>query len=1045
MLRQLLVRASNPRLYGNRDQVVDILKSLTRLRQSVGSRDLRTVHQLSLSFIRLAKQDPTVTADVLQGVRIDPKEPTHGRSAALWAFCFSKVDCDELVWDRCVTLFEAGLSQAAWEPADARAVLQHIAYWGSYPPSLPAAVERYVAARAESASPTDVPLLAAILGIIEETRSSHVLAAVAIRAAVVAESLTPAGIGSLCQSFMRCNNYKYLDLLIALQEQSIRMAEECTAAAAIHFLSYSLLYEAEYLDLLGLKCIVEKIVTSCTHTALEAEAEALGDAIEAGGGAASADAEAAAAAVGSSSTAAAEGEAEAAEEEEEAVHLAQEQITALLKLLRGMPKELHEPLKSERLQLLSFISLEVASLFSRPEADGGLSVKPVDAMQALVSRYVHLVRNVFFPLQRNQYNVSLTGNVNASDPATAFEAKREAERRRQEEELSAAEDGDGDKPKHRVVDASDELEEGEMSAEEMAGLGGDAAAAAEGEEGSSSAAATDDVSIDYLPNEVHLAFAKMAAFVEKHVEAIVDDDSPPFGLIPNMFTAGTDRTRRCALAIISEAAAQGIYFPTVQTYRFLLELADHNLFERRALFHLRRQFAISAEGIPMIQLVTALRCFVRGKDALTAQVASGELEVEEEVEIEEDLEHLQDFLQFCDEAIAKQLSAGGLDVRCTLAAIEHLYLLEYRDKSFMETMITYLNTKVDHASPEIHSQVSATVCQEALDHLLEGYPKVAAFLAEVADKGEVEDVDIRPSDWMNKNDPSNFITPLTEEQEQGWDVLHRMNDTRSADTDALAVLAEEYMALIGHQRVDDLKFFFGIFAEKVYKNDKVLKRAMEHLLSTGTITKLAGHTISAMLLSMSQIRFTYYQTLKKFLLGISEEQWAQLDAATIATIVQSMGKLSLRLPAVLVHLGERLVVVYKLLQPVDIAVVLAGLQALGYNDEAVLSLLMQHAASNAKRFDDVALAVFWSAPHVHRLLTDADTAVPLLTQTSANASGASPALQQKIVASVKKSALPREVIQSAVLKLAPAEGLSAQVLQLEDKYASLPPGVSASD
>jgi len=790
------------------------------------------------------------------------------------------------------------------------------------------------------------------------------------------------------------------------------MAEECTTAAAINFLAYSLMYEPEYLDTLGLKCIVEKIITSCSHDALTDEAEALGERLElaAAGGenvdAAGSPSNSAAKSDENSASSSTEGGAGKEEEEGEGeaeVHLTPEQLTALLKLVRGMPKELHEPLKAERLQLLSFISYEVASLFSRPEADGGLAVQPVDTMQGFVSRYVHLVRNVFFPLHRNNYNVSLSGDVNSSDPATAFDAKKEAERRRQEDVRVGEKEEigeDGEPIKRRYADATDELEEGEMSAEEMAGLGqgggaggdGEATTGAEAENGE--APPQEEVNADYLPCEVHLAFHKIADFIEKHVEAIVDDDSPPFGLIPNMFTAGTDRTRRCALAIISEAAAQSIYFPTVQTYRFLLELADHNLFERKALHHLRRQFAISADGIPMVQLVTALKCFVRGKQSLMAQVSSGELDVEEEVEIEEEVEHLQDFLQFCDETIAKQLSAGGLDVRCTLASIENLYLLEYRDKSFMDTMITYLNTKVDHASPEIHSRTSALVVQEALEHLLEGYPKVAAFLAEVAEKGEEEAIDIKPSDWMNKNDPSNFITPLTEEQEQGWDVLHRMNDTRSADTEALGLLAEEYMGMIQHQRADDLKYFFGMFAEKVYKNDKVLKRAMEHLLQTGTITKLAGHTISAMLLSMSQIRFTYYQTLKKFLLGISEEQWAQLDAATIATIVQSMGKLSLRLPAVLVHLGERLVVVYKLLQPVDLAVILAGLQALGYNDEAVLSLLMQHAANNAKRFDDVALAVFWSAPHVHRLLTDAETSVPLLTQTSANAHSTSPALHR---------------------------------------------------
>lgn len=1018
MLRQLLVRGSNPTLYNSRDQVVDILKSLTRLRQSIPSRDLKSIQQLSLSFIRLAKKDSTVAADVMQGVRIDPKEVSHGRSAALWAFCFSKIDCDELIWERAVMMFEAGLVSGQWQPADVRAILQHVAYWGIYPPTLASNIEKYVAARAESASAADLPILATILSIIHETKSSFVLAAVAIRGAIIAESLSPAGIGTLCSAFLRCNNYKYLDLLISLQEQSIRMAEDCTVGAAINYLAYSLLYDVEYLDIMGIKCIVERIVTSCTHERLSQEAEKLSSGeVETNNTSSSKD-----------------GDSKGDENEDETeTHLTQEQLTALLKAVRSIPKDLYEPLKEERIQLLKFVSLEIAALFGKSEDDGGIAVKPVDNMQSFVSRYVHLVRNVYFPIRRT----SMGSSAAVSDPAKAFEDKKEEERRKQENvgELDKS-TNQANKEKRRVVDASDELEEGELTEEEMAKLF----------EASNTDSALLNKEVEtMLPSEVTLAFAKIAEFIEKHLEVIVSDDNPPFGLIPNMFTAATPRTRQCALAIISEAASQSIYFPTVQTYRFLLELADNNLFERKALLHLRRQFAISAEGIPMIQLITALKCFVRGQKALEAMVATGELDVEEEVEIEEDIEHLQAFLQFSDEAVSKTLSTGGIDVRCTLAAIENLYILKYRDTSFFDRMITYLNTKVDHASPEIHSKTTARVCSEALQHLLEGYPKVAAFLVEVADKGEDEDPNMKPSEWMNKNDPANFITPLTEEQEQGWEVLNKMNDTRSADTETLEKLAEEYMALIHHARVDDLKFFFGMFAEKVFKNDKILKRAMEHLLSTGTITKLAGHTISAMLLSLSQIRFSFYQTTKKFLLGISEEQWGQLDAATIATIVQSMGKLGLRLPAVLVNLGERLVVVYKLLQPVDLAVILAGLQALGYNDEAVLSLLMQHASNNAKRFDDVALAVFWSAPHVHRLLTDAETSVPLLTQTSSVHTSLQ--LQQKIVASVKKSALPRDVIQSAVLRLTPsAEGsAAAKVLQLEQQYASLPAGVSASD
>ncbi|CCD12187.1 hypothetical protein, unlikely [Trypanosoma congolense IL3000] len=97
-------------------------------------------------------------------------------------------------------------------------------------------------------------------------------------------------------------------------------------------------------------------------------------------------------------------------------------------------------------------------------------------------------------------------------------------------------------------------------------------------------------------------------------------------------------------------------------------------------------------------------------------------------------------------------------------------------------------------------------------------------------------------EWTSKSAPANFTTPLTETQQEGWNVINRMVDTRASDTEKLTALANEYVAIVKPTRVDDLKYFFGVFEEKVLKQDKILKQCLDYLVESNMVVELSFAT-----------------------------------------------------------------------------------------------------------------------------------------------------------------------------------------------------------
>ncbi|AAQ15644.1 mitochondrial RNA binding complex 1 subunit [Trypanosoma equiperdum] len=508
------------------------------------------------------------------------------------------------------------------------------------------------------------------------------------------------------------------------------------------------------------------------------------------------------------------------------------------------------------------------------------------------------------------------------------------------------------------------------------------------------------------PGTYMAAIVACVDYITERLEDIVSDENPPFSIIPHLLNINMEETRRCGQAIIREAAEQGIHFPTLQVFRFLLALGDHNMRDQRVYRHLRNEFAKTASDIPMIQLCAALKCFVRG---LMQNVETQSLD--EQVEHELEKEDMDAFLRFCVENLRRGF-ADGMEVKCVMAATESLYQLGYTSTEFYEQVARYLGSKCSSASASVNSSETATaVCLALGEDILDRHPDVHTFLLEVEKSGLKGEASLSPTEWMNKNDPANFITPLTEIQQEGWNIINRMVETRAADTEKLTALANEYVAILKSTRVDDLKYFFGVFEEKVFKQDRILKQCLDYLVESNAAVKLSATSIGAMLNSLAAIRFTYHRSVKQFMIAISTEQWSEMDASPLVKIVSAMAKLSLRLPQVLVHVGDRLLDVYTFLSPLDTALVINSLQSIGYGNDEVLMMLMRHAASSARRWDEVSLTLLFGASGVHRLLRNVEVAAPLLEQAAGKTS--SPHLRQRIAASLRRSALPRALVQSS--------------------------------
>lgn len=525
------------------------------------------------------------------------------------------------------------------------------------------------------------------------------------------------------------------------------------------------------------------------------------------------------------------------------------------------------------------------------------------------------------------------------------------------------------------------------------------------------------------PAEFLAAADACVDLVEPLQEALLSAESSPYGLMVRLFDGPTDKCRQLASAMLHEASSQCTPFPALQVFRFLLAMGDHKLGDPVTLRYLRDQFAKTATDIPPVQLSTALRCLSSATaDAATPAAspsrAAEATEAKDDGDEDEDdyeKERFNEFLQFCIEVARKHMSEGA-PLRCVMATTEHLYKLGCRDAGFFGDVAAYIELKREAVAAEAESaDTAATVCTAFGGQLLDQFPEVHEFLLDVEQRGVKGEAALTPSTWMHLHDPANTFEALTPQQQESADIIEKMVRTRADDTAALKALAERYLTLLPHTRPDDHKYFFGVFEEKVLKEDKLLKHCLDALVESDTLSRLSAPTIAGILQSLAAVRFQYFGSLKRFMTSITAEQWLSMEAAPLVQILSGMEKLSLRNPAVLRQIGGRLSELCRFLTPLNTAQAIHALQALGHNDPQLVAKLMGHAASSAKRFEEGSLQILFTTPSIHRLMVTAAVAQPLLLQASAKIH--SPRSREKISAWVRKSNLPRELIESSTARL----------------------------
>lgn len=536
-----------------------------------------------------------------------------------------------------------------------------------------------------------------------------------------------------------------------------------------------------------------------------------------------------------------------------------------------------------------------------------------------------------------------------------------------------------------------------------------------------------------LPDEYFAACEQCALLVHQNVENLVSHENPPFSLLPHLLDSPSRTVQESGVALLREMAKQAYHIPSLQTFRFVLLLGDHKLADKAVFRYLRNQFAKTSLDIPIVQLCTALRCFAPGL-ASPVEDSREEPSVEEQVEKSLEKEKTEDFFRHVKEIVIKNV-AVGIDFRCTIAIVETLLRLGCDDGDFFDKMISYMHGKMKTITPADQSAVSASfILGNLKEDLLLKYAEFKLFLEGIVTEGKQEEASLTPSQWMNLHDPGHSLLPLTEEQQQGWKIIDEMVLTRADNREALIELAKKYIAMLPQLRPDDSKFFFGVFEEKVLKEDILLKDCLEQLTNTGIVTKLSATTIAAILHSLSVVRFVYSRTVKEFLNAISVEQWEIMEATPLVHLLAGLSKLSMRLPSILEHIGRRINEVHRFMSPMDVAQCIHSLQALGFKDDDVLMKLMEHAASSARSFDDGSLALLFSAPSIHRLLRKPELALPLLQRVGGTS--LSMRSREKVLRCLTKAPLPRELIHTATTDL-----LSLEVRQTTLRLTSSPTSI----
>mgnify|MGYP001561545502 FL=1 len=181
MLQRLLRRATAVTF--ERRYAGETLKAIAAL-QGPGFVDLD--HSNAFATI---SSNVAALADAVETLRMDPAVPEDGRRLAFVCHCVTQSSgFDEAVWQQLMRRFEDGLVAAKWEPGMVRTAATAASRWGVYPPTLPAAVEQYIAAKVSYASALELVHLANALAAFSELLpSSSTLLTICQRAIVATD------------------------------------------------------------------------------------------------------------------------------------------------------------------------------------------------------------------------------------------------------------------------------------------------------------------------------------------------------------------------------------------------------------------------------------------------------------------------------------------------------------------------------------------------------------------------------------------------------------------------------------------------------------------------------------------------------------------------------------------------------------------------------------------------------------------------------------------------------------------------------------------
>lgn len=955
-----------PTIFRSTNEVADTLKSLLQIRvhlDTTTTDNKLAIASVQAAFVKLCRTDVAAMADVLQGgySLIDPRLPHHGKALAMLAYSLPKADCDEALWEKVVKLCEAGLQGGTWHPQDLRSALHQISYWGAYSPTLVCAVESYVASRLRACGERDLAVLVQMLASFTELHKCPLFREIALRTVQLIDACSTYTLSTLVQCLTKVLYFSDVALADALAAQGLRFAEDCDVHGAAHMFVFltgvAEESKGQWMDEDVFKCLTERLID--------------GEGLDVN------------------------------------------TTMSLCKAIKHFPKKHRKALRDELHQLVLLVSREAHGILTTSGSDGGLSDEPnLDVLQAFISRYLRVVERSALDAEKQEEGKDKQQSLDSSNGA----------------ENEASETSDIATALSTIAKIINDRVEDIVSAESPPfGLIPNLLAAPHEETRLCALSIMREAALQNVNYPTLQTYRFLLALGDHKFS-----DKRVFRHLRNQFALTVKGIPMIQLCAALKCFVRGLN----------VEMSLRPIEEEE-------QKSESEAGSQASGWTTRGTVAVR-----SVSVEDLETLVDRELELED----LNTFLTQCHEIIGKGFS-DGMDVRCVMTLTANMFQLGYRDVAFYAQAASYLETKVTLATPSIHSQRDARIVRKAFETFAcgatnaadgaaanqgtvasgePGAPHAASeanttttkltrrtvvvseqlqkFFSAVVSEG-VDDSMMIPSEWMNEYDPANHITPLSDEQQRGWYILEQMHKTRSADTDQLLQLATEYMALLQQHRPDDLKAFFAMFEEKVFKNDKLLKQALDHLCDLGIATKFSGATIACILHSLAAIRFSFYATLKRFLLAVSEEQWSHLEASVLVQVVSGMAKLSLRIPGVLLQISERLAVVCKFLTPVDTALLINSLQSLGFHDDLVLGMLMQHAAKSAPRFDEVALTILFGSSTVHRLMTSAETSLPLLEKAAKT--NLSATTKQKIVTSLKRCSLPRELIQSSIVRVAP--------------------------